>query len=431
MVRLLVAASFWGMPSAGLAQTGVAATNQLSLADAKRAAFERNWDLLAAKSGVDNATAQLIMAKEFPNPTAAVSTAKIGSSQAGTSEGNGLWDRNYDSIAAISQLLEIGGKRKDRQSAAQSGVVGAKARFFDAKRILDQGVTKAYIAALQAADNEQILDDSARLMRQEATIAQVQLKAGDLSEADEKTLEINAEQFEAQARSAAAAAEQARIAVEVLMGVDHPRGKWQPVGSLESLVAVAVPLPAVPNGDNRPDVLAAQADLEGSQAQLKLQKAVRIPDPTVSIGVEHNPPGGGPPEDTVNVGVSFPLPLWNRNGGAIQAAQAAVDQYRAAAGKIRAQAMADLATAESAYLEAHERWLRYRDEIAPQSARVRESVAFQYGKGAASLVSLLNAEQTDNTIRLALAQAMSDAASAAADLAAARTAVTAADLNRY
>jgi hypothetical protein len=47
------------------------------------------------------------------------------------------------------------------------------------------------------------------------------------------------------------------------------------------------------------------------------------------------------------------------------------------------------------------------------------------------MVDLLNAEQTDNTIRQALAQAMNDTASAAADLTAARTVLTEADLKRY
>ena len=59
-----------------------AATNlsaqTLSLAQAKEIAFEKNWDLLAAKSGIDFATAQLIVSKEFPNPTAAWSTTSIG-----------------------------------------------------------------------------------------------------------------------------------------------------------------------------------------------------------------------------------------------------------------------------------------------------------------------------------------------------------------
>src|ERR1039457_3700161 len=42
---------------------------RLTLADAQHLAFERNWDLLAAAAGVDAATAQKIVARQFPNPT--------------------------------------------------------------------------------------------------------------------------------------------------------------------------------------------------------------------------------------------------------------------------------------------------------------------------------------------------------------------------
>jgi cobalt-zinc-cadmium efflux system outer membrane protein len=206
-----------------------------------------------------------------------------------------------------------------------------------------------------------------------------------------------------------------------------------PADSLEKLVELppAAPEPEPKPGATRPDVLAAEADLQGGEAQLQLQKAMRIPDPTFTFGAEHNPPGGGPAVDTFLFGVSFPLPLWNRNGGNIKAAQAAVDQFGDAPGKIRALAAADIASGESAYHEAHERWLRYRDETAPKSAQVREAAAFKYDRGAASLVDLLNAEQTDNTIRLALAQAMNDTASTAADLMAARTVLTESELNLW
>jgi cobalt-zinc-cadmium efflux system outer membrane protein len=402
---------------------------RLSLADARRAALERNWDLLAAKSGIDAATAQLIVSKEFPNPAASLSTARLGTHETATILGNGIWERSYDSIAAVNQLIEIGGKRHDRQAAARAGVRGAKARFYDAKRTLDQGVTKAYIAALLAAENARVLAESADYMRQEARIAQTQFDAGALSEADKKTLEINAEQFELQATAAAAAAVQARIAVEVLMGVKQPRGDWMPADSLEKLMEVPPVLPAPEPGATRPDVLAAEADLRGGQAELELQKALRIPDPTFTVGAEHNPPGGGPAVDTFLVGVTFPLPLWNRNGGGIQAAQAAVDQFGDALGKIKAQAAADMADAQIAYDEARGRWLRYRDQTVPKSAQVRESVKFKYERGAATLVDLLNAEQTDNTVRLALAQSMNDTAGTLADLMAARTVMTESELN--
>lgn len=400
-------------------------TGTLSLADARNTAFQRNWDLLAAHSGIDTATAQFIVTREFPNPSASLSSAKIGAQSAGTTLGNGLWARSYDSIAAISQLIEIGGKRHDRQAAARAGVLGAKARFYDAKRTLDQGVTKAYISALLAGENEQNLAQSAGFMRHEATIAEARRAAGDLSDADTKTIEINAEQLELQAKAAAATAVQARIAVEVLMGVDEPKGNWKPSDPLEKLVAAATP-PETSTSTNaaRPDVLAAEIDVRAAESNLKLQKAERIPDPTFSVGVEHEPPGGGPDVNTFNVGVSFPLPLWNRNGGNIKAARAAVEQSRIALAQLKAQAIADLATAETAYNEAYLRWLRYRDQTVPQSAKVRETMEFKYEKGAATLLDLLNAEQTDNTIRLAFAQAMNDTASAVADLAAAQLALS-------
>ena len=418
-------------PASGVPAGGTKAG--ITLADARRTALERNWDLLAAKSGIDAATAQLIVSREFPNPSASFSTARIGTHETATILGNGIWERSYDSIAAINQLIEIGGKRRDRQTAARAGVRGAKARFYDARRTLDQGVTKAYIAALLAAENARVLAQSADYMRQEAKIAQTQFNAGDISEADKKTLEINAAQFELQSTTAAAAAVQARIAVEVLMGVPQPKGNWTPADSLEKLAedSAAAPESEPKPGAARPDVLAAEADLQGGEAQLQLQKAMRIPDPTITIGAEHNPPGGGPAADTFLFGVSIPLPLWNLNGGNIKAAQAAVDQFQDALGKIKAQAAADVAGAEIAYDEARESLLRYRDELAPKSAQVREAVRFKYERGAATLVDLLNAEQTDNTVRLALAQAMNDTAGAAADLNAARTAVTETELNLW
>ena len=173
----------------------------------------------------------------------------------------------------------------------------------------------------------------------------------------------------------------------------------------------------------------APAELE------KLQKATRVPDPTFSIGVEHNPPGGGagvgPDVNTVIAGFSFPLPLWNLNGGNIKAAQATLDQSEYALGKAKSQAAADVANAESAYEEASGRWRRYRDETGPKSSRVRESVAFAYEKGGKSLVDLLDAEKTDNDIRVATAQAMADTASTVADLIAARTVLTESELNLW
>jgi cobalt-zinc-cadmium efflux system outer membrane protein len=146
---------------------------------------------------------------------------------------------------------------------------------------------------------------------------------------------------------------------------------------------------------------------------------MRVPDPTFSVLIEHNPFGGSFPDDTAGIGVSFPLPLWNFNRGEIKSAQATVDKNALALAKAQAQAAADVANARSEFTEASERLARYQKQILPKSQTVRKSVAFAYEKGGLSLVDLLEAERADNDARLAAAQAMADGASAAADLKAA------------
>ena len=427
---LVLACSSFAAAGRAQAPDSTPANQTLSLAQAKQTAWVKNWDLLTAKVGIDSATAQLLAAKEFPNPTFSWSTARIGTHENATPQGNGIYDRNYDTIAALNQLIEIAGKRHDRQMAARAGVFGAKARFYDAKRILDQGVTKAYVAALLAEESVKIFNESSSYLVHEAKIAEDRFKAGDISDADKKQIEINAEQYELQAKAAEATAAQARIAVEVLMGVSEPRGHWTPSDSLDKLLNTLVtPTPETRTNASRTDVLAAEADLKGGNANLKLQKAIRVPDPTILVGVEHNPPGGGPPTDSLELGVSFPLPLWNWNHGNIRAAEASVEQFKFALGKVKTQVVADVAQAEIEYNEAYNRWMRYRDQTGPKSRQVRESVAYAYEKGSASLVNLLDAERTDNDIRLASAQAMNDTAGAVADLTAARFVLSDKELN--
>ena len=417
----MLLATTWLINAAGLAQQSNSlplVQSSLGLSQAQMLALERNWDLLAAAKGIDAATAQKIVAKEFPNPTLALSTFKISIDHhpASTSEGNGFWDRNYDTILAINQLFEIGGKRRHRQTAAQAGVENARRQFFDAKRILDLGVTKAYVAAVQAQENVRVLSESAATLRQEARLAEVRLNAGEISTADKSQIEIAAERFELDAKAAEAAAAQARVALDVLLGSSRPSEALNLNDSLETLATMPVPSLDATTGLRRPDVMAAAAAVQKAEADLRLQKANRIPDPTVLAQYEHEPPDT---PNTIGLGVSLPLPLWNRNRGNILAAEAARDQARLALEKTQAEAAADLATARLAYDDALRRWQSYRDRIRPKSEQVRKTIAYAYEKGGVSLLDLLVAERNDNEVRLAAAQASADTAVAIATLRAA------------
>ena len=401
-------------------QNGLDRPSKLTLGEAKQIAFRNNWDLLAAKTDVALAIAQNIVAQEFPNPTLSFSNQKINTDGQpnGTAAGNDLWHRRYDTIVAVNQLFEIGGKRLNRQRSAQAGWRSARARLFDARRVLEAAVTKAYVAALLAQANVEVLQQSARSLRQEAKIAETRLQAGDISSSDRNQIEIAASRLELDAKKAEGDATTARIVLEVLLGRKSSEGNWLPGETLDSLAVFSVTANESNPGALRPDLLAAEAALQKAEAELRLARAQRIPDPTLLAQFEHQPPDQ---PNTIGLGVSFPLPLWNHNRGAIKSGEAARDQAAIQLQKTRGQIFSEIKIAGIAYENARARWERYDREIRPKSEEVRKTVAFAYEKGGASLLDLLTAERNDNDVRLATAHAQAESASAAADLVSAQT----------
>lgn len=396
-----------GTPSlAAEVQPGV--EHRLGLEDARRLAVEQNLDLVAAKADIQLAEAQRIIAREIQNPTLSLSTTKMSvdaGHPAGTVMGNRFWDRSYDSTVAVSQLLELGGKRPARQRSALAGMEVAEARFQDARRLLELGVTKAYIAALLAETNATILGESAASLRREAGIALQRERAGDLSPSERQQIELAAGRLELEAATARATAVGARISLEVMLGRPHPRGTWAPGDALDTLTA-GVPADGVSTpGVPRPDVAAAEAVVRKSQADLRLARAQRVPDPTVSVQYEHEPPDQ---PDTVGIGISIPLPLWNRNRGAIRAAEAAVAQAEASLARARQVEAAEREAAVHALEEASARWTEHREHLLPLSSGVLKAVSFAYERGGATLLDLLNAQRNENDLRLAAAQAAAD-----------------------
>jgi len=392
----------------------------LRLDDALTMARRGSWDLRAADRDLAIANAGVRTAKEFPNPSFSVLTGKIhvDSMGDGTALGNDFWSRSYDTVAQLGQLFEIGGKRGDRRGAATAGADAARARLADTQRTVEEAVTRAYVGAALAEANARIARESAGYLRDEARLAEVRWKAGDLSRSDLDQIEIAASRLDLDAHTAETAATAQRIALELLLGRPSPAGRLLVADTLDTLVdRVGGPTP-VATGGVRPDLAAAHAELRRADFAWRLERAQRVPDPTLVLQGEHEPPDR---PNTIGFGIAFPLPLWSRNAGAIQAAEAARASAALEVARLEASARADLATLSAARDEAASRWHRYRDELRPRSEEIRRSVSLAYQKGGASLIDLLEAQRNDNDVRLATMQAASDAVIAAAELRSAAT----------
>ena len=364
----------------------------LTLVDAKQQAADRNWDLLSAQRDVAIAATQKETAHEFSNPTLAFSTSKINTDGKGngTLAGGGFWDRSYDTVVALTQPIEIGGKRANSQASAGAGYKAARAQYADTHRLLEVSVSRSYIAAVLADTAWRLAVDSGGFLRKEAELAAVRLKAGDIAQADLDRIEIAARQMELQAQNARAAAVGQHLAFEILIGIAHPRGDVVLSDDLEILADNGPPASSE-HAALRPDLASAEQILRKAEADLRLQRAMRIPDPALTLQYEHQPPDG---PNTMGVGLSFPLPLWNRNRGAIHRALLVREQASLAVGKIQAQIDAELGAARATYYEALTRWHDYRDNLRPRADRVRLSVSVAYEKGGASLLDLLEAQRS-------------------------------------
>jgi cobalt-zinc-cadmium efflux system outer membrane protein len=388
----------------------------LTLKEARGRALAHNWDLLAAQSNVDLATAQRILAAEIQNPAASttVSGLPIDGSPAATPLGNSLWQRSYETNVAVSQLFELHGKRALKRASAAAGIDAARARLDDARRVLDDAVIKAYAAAALAEENSRLLTGTAQSLRESARLASIRFRAGDISASDLKQIEVAAERFELDARASETAARNARIAVETLMGERDPRGDWRAADRLADLTAIAVALDPRQPVPERPDLAAARAALAKAEADLELERRRRLPDPALSLAYDHLPPDR---RNTIGLGVTIDLPLWSHHEGEIAAAAVARDQAARDRERVAATIAADRATARNAFDGALGRWQIYRQGIVPKAEEVRNTVVYAYQHGGASLLELLEAERNANEIRLAAAQAAADTLSAAADLA--------------
>ena len=397
---------------------------RVTLADALRLARENNPDLLAARSDLETALAQRETAVALPNPVLSYSTSKIPTdgTPAGTVYGNDFYSRAYDTVVSVGQLVEIGGKRGSRRASADAGIAAADARFADAGRLLDAAVVKAYVAAAVAAKSAALTRESAASFARTAALAREREAAGDISAAERAQIEIAAGKFLADAAQADLGSANARRALAALL--NRPS-----VALAEDLGALAAAEneAALPADDasvfaKRPDLLALDAAVRRADADFALQKAFRVPDPTLLVQYEREPPDL---RNTFGFGVSFPIPLFNRNSGAIRTASVAAESARRDLARGRVRTEQDLAATREALEIARERAGRLVGELVPKATSVRDTVRYAYEQGGASLLELLEAERNANDLLVAAATAQGDLAASRADYRAARPAAPA------
>jgi len=113
---------------------------------------------------------------------------------------------------------------------------------------------------------------------------------------------------------------------------------------------------------NSPELLAARAKLRSDQITLQREQIEPIPDVTVEAATGYNFEAN---DAVSSVGVSLPLPLWNRNQGTIMQARADLSRQHAEIRRLESDLSRRLADQYRMYISAAQHVAEYQRSILP------------------------------------------------------------------
>jgi cobalt-zinc-cadmium efflux system outer membrane protein len=146
----------------------------------------------------------------------------------------------------------------------------------------------------------------------------------------------------------------------------------------------------------RPDVVAYRLGIKTAEANVRLQMANRFPDVYVlyqPYTLQDNTPYGLKSPTSWALGVTVPLPVYNRNQGGIARAKLNVAQSRLELSTQERQLITDVQQAYKEYLVTSQILSKIRGEILPAALQVREDTKRLYLGGEVNVVSFLNAQR--------------------------------------
>ncbi|MDQ9172297.1 TolC family protein [Oxalobacteraceae bacterium R-40] len=312
----------------------------------------------------------------------------------------------------INQPLELGGKRSARIAAADRAHDLAIAEL-DAKRAdIRATVTAAFYDVLSAQERLRLAQASVDLAQRATVITSKRVAAGKVSPVDETRARVAESGIRvelAQAESELAAARNRLAATWGARQVRFERvdGGVNDLPLLRDWNELATRLARSPNLER------ARIEVDRRQALTRVERSRRIPDITVSVGAMRDEQLG---RNQAILGISIPLPLFDRNQGNVQeaASRAYQAQDQLVATEVRLES-------ELAQLYARLRSMRteaelFQKEILPgaQSAYDAATKGFEFGKF--SFLDVLDAQRTLFQATAQYLRALSEAHRTAADI---------------
>ncbi|GAB1616619.1 TolC family protein [Pseudomonas sp. NGC7] len=375
------------------------ASGSLSLPEALSAAFAQNPELAAAGREIGIAEGERRQAGLIPNPQLSW-------------EVEDTRRETRTTTVTLSQPLELGGKRGARIAVAGAGQTIAQLDLERQRNGLRADVVQAFHAALRAQTALELAQQSQALTERGLRVVQGRVTAGQSSPVEATRAQVQLAQAQAQVRRAASQRSVAYQALARLTG--------SPVARFDRLLATDLSPGAAPAAEallarveQTAEWRLAAAQVERGEASLGSEKAQRIPDLTVSLGSQYSRED----RERVNVvGLSMPLPLFDRNQGNVLVAARRADQARDLRNAVELRLRSETRSALSQWATAMQEVQAYDRTILPSAQQAVDTATRGFEMGKFAFLDVLDAQRTLIEARGLYLQALASATDARAQV---------------
>jgi outer membrane protein, heavy metal efflux system len=360
-----------------------------------RARFKAaNPSLRAGQIGIDESRANETTAYLRPNPNFSILADQIDPFPGGPHHSTFGF---LLSVAAVSYLHERQHKRELRLESAQKATGIAVSGQADLERTLIFDLRMAFIQTLQ---EEAILDLAKENLTYYDHVLDVnrdRYKAGAIAQVDLDRLELQRVQYESDLQTAEVNVRTAKIQLLALLNDRTPVEQFDVTGPFDFSHQIT-PLDDVRQRalDTRPDLRAALESVDKAKTDYRLAVANGSTDPTFGFDVGRNPPI----DQYIGFSVSIPLRIFDRNQGEKLRTQLDIGRSEKLMEAARTQVFSDV---DSAYATVNSTVVLlqpYKDRYLQQASRIRDTIAFSYEHGAASLLDFLNAQADYRSVQV-------------------------------
>jgi cobalt-zinc-cadmium efflux system outer membrane protein len=216
-------------------------------------------------------------------------------------------------------------------------------------------------------------------------VTKARLDAGDVIPQDLARSEMELARAEVELRRSESLRKQGLIALAAAVGDPDLE-----VRSVEGSLEVAFEVPTLDslaaNLSTQPELQAAEAGVRASGARIALAKAERIPDVKVEA-LYHRLEVSG--QNTFDLGISIPMPLFNRNQGRLREARSETLAAEARVRNTANQLNLNLRESYVALTTALDNLKTFRNQILPRAEIVLKSAELRYASGDSALTEVL------------------------------------------